>query len=377
VSSGRVHFRGIVLGPSGYAGEGRDWLRALEGAGLAPSLEGASFGGQLCELPQDDLARIHLAAGRQRAVLAPTFHHVPAQAYVADPRTQWNVLRTMFETEGIPDSWHLPLSRADTIVVPSEPVRAAFVRSGIAAEKLRVLPPPLAVGMYPRPNEHRPRSGPFKILAIGEWTARKAHDVLVAAFARAFRPGEAELWIKTSASEDAVPRLQEECARITRAHAQASAPIVRTLCATLNQDQMDRLYAACDVLAMPSRGEGWGRPVHEAMLRGIPVVATRAGSLAALLPDEAHGWPVRSLVVPVEPRFAKELPLFSGQSWHEPDPQHLGALLREVFEQPEEAQRRAQRAWHHVRSLCAPDKIVRELAEILGVTSGAAAAGSG
>ena len=40
----QLHVRGVVLGPSGFAAQGREWLALLDGLGLRPSLHGARLG---------------------------------------------------------------------------------------------------------------------------------------------------------------------------------------------------------------------------------------------------------------------------------------------------------------------------------------------
>jgi glycosyltransferase involved in cell wall biosynthesis len=51
-----------------------------------------------------------------------------------------------------------------------------------------------------------------------------------------------------------------------------------------------RLLGLMDLYVHPSRGEGFGLAVVEAMLAGIPVVAARAGSLPELIIPEETGW---------------------------------------------------------------------------------------
>jgi glycosyltransferase involved in cell wall biosynthesis len=55
----------------------------------------------------------------------------------------------------------------------------------------------------------------------------------------------------------------------------------------VGDDELERWYRHARVLVMPSLAEGFGYPPLEAMLRGVPVVASTAGSLPEVLGDAA------------------------------------------------------------------------------------------
>jgi glycosyltransferase involved in cell wall biosynthesis len=58
---------------------------------------------------------------------------------------------------------------------------------------------------------------------------------------------------------------------------------------SVDQDTLLGFYSDCDVLALPSKNEGWGLALMEAMACGKPVVATRVGGIPELVENGAQG----------------------------------------------------------------------------------------
>jgi glycosyltransferase involved in cell wall biosynthesis len=64
---------------------------------------------------------------------------------------------------------------------------------------------------------------------------------------------------------------------------------------TLEQKALCKVYAAADVLVLPSRSEAWGLVLNEGMEFGLPLIVSDAvGAAPDLLPEEENGF-----VVPV------------------------------------------------------------------------------
>jgi glycosyltransferase involved in cell wall biosynthesis len=56
------------------------------------------------------------------------------------------------------------------------------------------------------------------------------------------------------------------------------------------KSELDAHYAAADVLAFPTLGDGFGLVIQEAMCCGTPVVTTACGGGPECITDGADGW---------------------------------------------------------------------------------------
>jgi glycosyltransferase involved in cell wall biosynthesis len=69
----------------------------------------------------------------------------------------------------------------------------------------------------------------------------------------------------------------------------------------LARGDLERAYAAADVLVLPSRAETYGMVVTEALARGLPVVASSVGGLPEALGEGRDGSRPGLLVPPQDP----------------------------------------------------------------------------
>jgi glycosyltransferase involved in cell wall biosynthesis len=97
-----------------------------------------------------------------------------------------------------------------------------------------------------------------------------------------------------------------------------------------NGADLDRSYAAADVLVLASRAETYGMVVTEALARGLPVVAAEVGGLTEALANGADGTRPGLLVPPDDPAaLASALRQWLG------DPELRGRLRRAARERRE------------------------------------------
>ena len=177
-----------------------------------------------------------------------------------------------------PQLAHAHARQADAIVVMSDHVRAEVRRVlGIEDAKIATVhagAPPWA------PRAAAPENG--YVLFVGTLEPRKNVGVLLDAFEHALAGGAGragwagrELLLAGKATESGRAWLD----RIAR------APLAGKVRHLGYVDAADRraLYEGASVLVLPSLDEGFGLPVLEAMTLGVPVVASRRGSLPEVL----------------------------------------------------------------------------------------------
>lgn len=344
-----VLWRGPVTDPSGYAAGGRAFVRGLVEEGVRLRLEPhlwnprsgitAAARRVLADLAQRDLPQVDASV-----------QHTFARLFDPDAPGRLRVGRTMFETDRIPADWVEPANRMDEVWVPTEHSREAFAASGVDPERLAVVPEPFELDLLDPGAEPLaiPGAHGTVLLAAFDWTLRKGWDALLAAWCLAFGPGDdATLVLKVWSTSRGVTTagIQDEIVALLRRLGHDPRRIADLVLVDdlLAPGQMPALYAACDAVVAPTRGEGWGRPLVEAMAMGRPVIAT-AWSGPASFVDQRTGWPIGYDLVPVSAAAAAEVPAFRGHRWAEPRVAELAAAMRDVHECPAEARRRGMAA---------------------------------
>lgn len=168
------------------------------------------------------------------------------------------------------------LGLAAHVVATSETTKRALVAEfGLAPERVTVAVPGLD-----RAAPATPGPGAPMILSVGSLTPRKDHATLLAALGR-LDPALAWRCVIAGATQFA-----PETAASVRAAAQPFGPRV-TVRGALPRAELEALYGEASVFALASRYEGYGMVFAEAMMRGLPVVACRAGAAPEVVPPEA------------------------------------------------------------------------------------------
>jgi GT2 family glycosyltransferase/glycosyltransferase involved in cell wall biosynthesis len=312
-----IGWHSVVHRPLGYALHSRKMMTAMNFAGIRVAYQNAY-------LERDDptdqplINDLMLRSGRSNATQvaycqADAFHRVKGRHKVGF---------SMLEVTGLPHDWVRGCNSMDEVWVPASFNVQTFQDSGVTVP-IHVMP--LGIDpdyLHPGIKGFRP-SSKFTFLSVFEWGERKAPEVLLRAFATEFRPTEDVFLLLSVFNRDPTIDIQTEIAKLGLP---ASAPVVVMVNPEFADYQMGSLYRSADCFVLPTRGEGWGMPVLEAMACGLPTIATNWGGVADFL-DESVGYPLNvRAMVPAEARC----PYYTGFSWAEPDFDHLRARMRQV-----------------------------------------------
>ena len=173
----------------------------------------------------------------------------------------------------------------DAVIAISEGVRAALIRAGVRAERIRVVPSGIDARALAAPPAAR-------AAVRREWGLGDDEVAVVALGALEVRKGHAVLLAAAAGLASAAPRLRYVfCGEGRQAKALAGAAAALDGAARLVGFRRDvaACLAAADIVALPSLQEGLGVAALEAMAAGRPVVASRVGGLAEAVVHEETG----------------------------------------------------------------------------------------
>lgn len=267
-----------------------------------PELHRLTLGGREfvftgCDQSKMRLVTTALRAARRKAHLVlgthPNLAPVTQAMRLVRPR-----LRTIICTHGI-EVWE-PLSilrrralrSANLVLAPSKDTAEHVAQQQkVPREKIRVLPwaldPQFEALLATAKSTPLPLGFPTGrvILSVGRWVSNERYkglDHLIAALPRllpewpdlelvAVGEGDDREWLEHLAAECGVRRHVHFLSGITAA-------------------ELAACYTACEIFALPSRGEGFGLVYLEAMASGKPVIGGAHGGATEVIDDGATGY---------------------------------------------------------------------------------------
>lgn len=282
--------------------------------------------------------------------------------------------RTMFETDRVNVEHVERCNRMDYVWVPTEFHRDTFIESGVNASKVVKIVQPIDVKFFD-PVKYKAlyldstgklilgsevKKG-FVFLSIFKWEYRKGWDVLLKSYLKEFSKDDSVvLYLLTNPYHtdsdfgNKILDFVENSGFEKPVSGWASVYVIDTHIA---QSELPRVYRAADAFVLPSRGEGWGRPLVEAMSMSLPVIATNwSGPTEFLTEDNSYPLPVDRMSEVMEGPF-------KGHLWAEPSEDKLRVLMRRVMDNPAEAKAKGRKAREDMIRQFSPEIVADIVAE--------------
>jgi len=200
-----------------------------------------------------------------------------------------NVLFSMWEAEDIPSDLLTSFAKADYVIAPSRNTKEA-IRRGNVFTPVYICPQACDTEFYYYTNRKLSGfGGVVRFLWVGAPNIRKGYDLAIQAFYDAFHHTDAkvEFYVKST--------LEGKEGKITPLPKFDAVVDTRDF----TREELRELYWSAQVFLYPSRGEGAGLPLLEAMSTGLPVIAPPySGMRDYMLPE--HSYPVKWTLIECE-----------------------------------------------------------------------------
>jgi glycosyltransferase involved in cell wall biosynthesis len=373
----RVIWTAPLTDATGYADEARNFVFGLDDVGTPVRADAFNWSNWKVSLSGADNAKLNRLGAMSVDQQYVRVEHITPLSFVRDPKAKATIGRTMFETDGLPPEWVARCNALDEIWVPTDFNLQTFAAAGVDPKKLRKVNGSFNADQYRRAIEPMDigLKGRFVFLSVFDFIPRKGWDVLLRAYLEEFRPDENITLVLKAYAADGNTGAQELLARLSRyitdelGYGDSRIAHIQVIVETYAEQDMARLYRAADAYVTATRGEGWGRPIMEAMATGLPCIATNWGGNTEFM-HAGNSYLTEYELVDIPECVVANAPWFRGQRWAEPSVAHLRQLMREVFENPTAARKRGAVARDEVlRKYNRPvvaRQIARELHRVLG-----------
>ena len=246
-----------------------------------------------------------------------------------------------WEADKLPRQWRRSIHRLDEIWAPCELVRSACKRIGFKGP-IEIVPTPSTFGI-PEKNvgipsliseEYLVSKDVFKFYSIFQWHERKGFKELLKAYLSEFSKKDRVMLI-LKVMPLGVGKYNRENIRIDILNLKRRLnlkeyPLIYLIDETLPLEDVYALHKYSDCYVSAHHGEGWGIPIHDAMLAGNHLITTKFGGITEYL-DENSAHIIKHTMNKVKNMGWSKL-YNDDQNWAYPSISHLKGLMRNVYE---------------------------------------------
>lgn len=209
------------------------------------------------------------------------FYPSPEQAGLKGFVVKWGI----FETNKLPENYIEWLADCHLIWVPSSWAKNILIEHGIPDDVIDIIPEGVDPNIFnPHLRAMMSKDNIFRFYFCGKKENRKGFPELLQAFANTFAEDNTvemvfkadNFWSDSVKKTDKVRELIEEVNDL-------GLDNVRIISGEKTTAELAYIYSYCDAFIFPSRAEGWGLPLIEALACGLPVAANFYGGQSEYL----------------------------------------------------------------------------------------------
>ena len=246
-----------------------------------------------------------------------------------------------WEADKLPHGWGRSIKSLNEVWSPCDLVTQACIKSGYDGI-IRKIPTPAdkknSNAKIRIPSEVVPNSvlddETFVFYSIFQWNYRKGYDALLRAYYEEFSDHDnCILVVKTNPLGNVKKSKQDmrkQILSIKKSIDKRLKPKIFLSDSIVDDDIITSLHILGDCFVLPYRGEGWGMPIHDAIVHDSELIITKFGGVSEYLDDDSANI-ISHKLVPVK-NMSWSSYYNDSQRWAEPSVPDLKRKMRIVYE---------------------------------------------
>jgi hypothetical protein len=277
--------------------------------------------------------------GLSRTLDSDFYLQIPEYNFYAGLNRNYRIGYFYWEADKLPESWGKSIKTLDEIWAPCNLVKEVCIDSGYNGE-IKVVPTPCEDWesdkklFIPAPGmNYNIDDSIYKFYSIFQWHSRKGYRTLLNSYYKAFNRGDRVILIlkvnPIRPQESYIQKIKDEILEIKRKLNQQYYPPVYLIHGIVGLEEIRAIHNSADCFVLPHHGEGWGMPIHDAMLQGKQIITTKYGGITEWL-SSSSAHIIEHKMGPVQDMSWNKY-YNKKQNWAYPMEDHLVSIFRDVY----------------------------------------------